>query len=83
MFMTITSSSYNGAFITMSNECDRRSIEKYAKRLQDNLQQETRNVSYRVILIAGSLFSPSAMRTLRSVVFGLAYFGGSRFGLGP
>jgi len=39
MFMTITSSSFNGAFITMSNECDRRSIERYAKRLQDNLQQ--------------------------------------------
>ena len=45
IFMTITSSRFNGAFMTTSNECDRRSKVRYAKRLQDNLQQETRNVS--------------------------------------
>jgi len=39
MFMTITSSSFNGAFITMNNECDRRYKGRYATRLQNNLLQ--------------------------------------------
>jgi len=34
MFMTITSSRFNGALMTTSDECNRRSKGRYAKRLQ-------------------------------------------------
>jgi hypothetical protein len=40
IFMTITSSGFNGAFMTKNNVCDGHSLERYAKRLQATYNSE-------------------------------------------